>query len=348
MNTRSVFRCGRLLNRLRWATHLAMLVGTEVGECPFNVYDRIEELLVTMTEADKLATQLDNLRGLRTELNEMISSIENCEARADWRNALSIENFEAASEIEHNLFFCAAEGFVDRIVRTVASSVSANEFMSCESLLRLAMTFDLLVRPRCLFGDSALAVRAGRRPQVQNWLVALFGRDNSEESLSWGNDQAYWLLQLRRRVAECGMNEGDALRLNFLKCNRASRSEFRKYIQQLGRHLRDRFRLRRTRSHDSPQATGVQKSGKRVRPADVRRYLELVHDHETKKFKTIKQLAAAHGYEPSAAQKVTKRYRRWYDEAHGNIDEAWQHCCRHLAASNRLAQSELTATKSKN
>ena len=296
MNARDVYRCGRLLNQLRWATHLRLLCGHEWQPSPFVFFDAIEESLVSIAEASKLSAQFDRLRLLRTELHDMLTSPDNDEARADWWSELVARDSKEAAAIERRLFFGAAEGLVERVERVIEDAVSEHQMARCESLLQLSRTLDQLVRPRRLFGDLALTQSPECSPSPVSWLAAIGCQEENVDCIHWDNTHSTWFCELRWRVRDCGLDITNDWWRDFLNECRSSRSACRRAILSFGRSLRNRQELVRPRRIDPSVPASPQRHvrGRRVLAGDVRKYLRMVHDQRTSVYPTLKLLAAAY------------------------------------------------------
>lgn len=349
MTERDVYRCGRHLNRLRWATHLRLLCGHEWQPSPFEFFDAIEELLVSIAETSKLSVQSDRLQLLRAELHDMLLSPGNDEAQADWRNELGVGESVQAAAIEANLFFSAAEGFVERIEQVIVDAVNEHQMARCESLLRLGRLVDQLVRPRRLFGQLALTRNPECVTNLHSWLTATMGLDGIAEGFFWDSLHAVWFGELRRRVSDCGLSLADDWWRHFVNECRSSRTNCRREIFSFGRLLRDRLELVRPRCPDSVPATATQPHvrGRRVRADDIRVYIQMIHDWRTGNYRYLAQLAARYNCEADTARRRIERFERWYDEAGGDVEVAVRLCCRQLAQEGRLAGNQRQARSSR-
>lgn len=347
MNARDVYRCGRLLNRLRWATHLRLLCGHEWQPSPFVFFDDIEELLVSIADTSKLSVQFDRLRLLRTELHDMLTSPDNDEARADWWNELVAREFKEADEIEERLFFSAAEGLVERVERVNADAVSEHQMARCESLLQLSQALDQLVRPRRLFGELALTQSPECSPSPVSWLAATATHERTVDRFFWDSTHANWFCKIRRRVRDCGLEITDEWWQHFLNQCRLSRTECRRAIFQFGRLVRDHLELGRVSTPDLSPSPEPHIGGRRVRAEDVCENLQMVHARRTRAFRNLALLAAAYGYESDAVRQRITRYERWYDAANGDVEVAIRLCCRQLAQEGRLARNPSDSTTSR-
>ena len=349
MNARDVYRCGRLLNRLRWATHLRLLCGHEWQPSPFVFFDAIEELLVSIAETSKLSVQADRLRLLRTELHDMLTSLGNDEARADWWSELVARNPEEAAAIERRLFFSAAEGLVERVERVIEDAVSEHQMPRCESLLQLSRTLDQLVRPRRLFGELALTQSPECSPSPISWLAATATHERTVDRFFWDSTHANWFCEIRRRVRDCGLAITDDWWNHFLNQCRSSRSVCRRELLRFGRSLRERFEFCRPRIPvlSTPSSNEQHARGRKVKPDDVRKNLQMVHELRTKIHPSMKRLAAAYHFKTGTARKRIERYAKWYDEANGDVDIAARLCCREFAQSGRLARAPGDAAASR-
>ena len=346
MNARDVYRCGRLLNRLRWATHLRLLCGPEWQPSPFTYFDAIEELLVSIAETSKLSVQADRLRLLRTELHDMLTSPYNDEARAEWWSELVARNSEEATAIEGSLFFSASEGLVERVERVIEDAVSEHQMARCESLLRFGRTLDQLVRPRRLFGELALTQSPECSPSPVSWLAATARQGGNVDCFHWDSTHSTWFCEIRRRVRDCGLEITNDWWRDFLNECRSSRSACRHAILRFGRSLRNRQELVRPRRADpsAPESPQRHLRGRRVSADHVREYLRMIHDWRTGVYSTWALLAAAYDCRTDTARKRFERYVNWHDEASGDVEAAVRLCCRHLAHEDRLARSSRVAT----
>lgn len=344
MNARDVYRCGRLLNRLQWATHLRLLCGHEWQPSPFVFFDAIEESLMSIAEASKLSAQANRLQLLRTEFHDMLTSPGNDEARSDLWSELVARDFKEAAAIEERLFCSAAKGLVERVI---ADAVSEHQMARCESLLQLSQTRDQLVRPRRLFGELALTRSSECSPSPVSWLAATATHEMNVDRVLWDSTHATWFCEIRRRVRDCGLEITDEWWRHFLNQCRLSRTECRRAILQFGRLVRDHLELGRVSTPDLSPSPEQHIGGRRVRAGDVCENLQMVHARRTRAYRNLALLAAAYGYESDAVRQRITRYERWYDAANGDVEVAIRLCCRQLAQEGRLARTPSDSTASR-
>lgn len=343
MRQNEFLRIGRKLNQLRWTIQLQML-GVVSGPRLMTLFDDLVQLAMQVGEPLRFSAALDRVNVMRTDLWEMVMSEHSADACCGLFDELAHEKDGAcvedqpATSIERDLICHAAEAVIARLAQLFVEMVFDEEQPAYVRFIQLGQTADQLLRPKRLLARDVCS-RRSRSNEPTAETDSTFRRAwKSDESLPFAQmPHQFWLHELAIRLASVRIPVSSNWLHEFDVQFRTSWVDRQKALLTFCRLVRSQSLAQA----DSSQQEGhphARMRGRLPKLSDFRIYMEMIRDHETRRFSCIKELLRVYHISKSGFDKRKHRWKPYYDNANGDVDLAVDRRREELTTSNRSSR----------